>query len=80
MKKKNKDIEKTDKIIKEDYPFIGSIGTYFNFDLKEKSNVELEIEAMKKKEQFKDKKWRKEFKLIYRIIRHSIECLFHLEV
>lgn len=55
MKKKNDDIVKTDKIMKEDYPFIGTIGTYLNFKSKEKSNVELEIEVMKEKEKGKKK-------------------------
>lgn len=56
MKKKDNNITKVDEIMKKDYPFVGTIGTYLNFDLKEKSNVELEIEAMKKEEQIENKR------------------------
>ena len=56
MEKKDNSIIKVDKIVQEDYPFIGTIGTHLNFELKEKSNAELEIEAMKKKEQVEDKR------------------------
>lgn len=54
MKKKG-NIEKVNDIMKKDYPFVGSISTYLNVDLEEKSNVELEIEAMKKVSKLKIK-------------------------
>lgn len=54
MGDKDNDIIKVDKKVQRDYPLIGSIGTYLNFELEEKSNTELEIEAMKKKQKAKD--------------------------
>lgn len=56
MEKKNKNVKRADKIIRTDYPLIGTIDTYINAELGEMSNVEAEIKAMKQKEQIKDKR------------------------
>ena len=60
MKDKNNNTKKADKIIKKDYSFMDTIGTYFDAELGEMSNVEAEIKAMKHKEHMKEKKEKKE--------------------
>ncbi|MDR7870212.1 MAG: hypothetical protein RIN55_05085 [Tissierellaceae bacterium] len=56
MNEENRNLTKIDKIVQKDYPFIGAIGTYLNFETEDMTSTEAELKAMKKKEENKDKK------------------------
>lgn len=51
MDHKDKTFINIDKKVRDNYPFIGTIGTYLHIAPEEKSHTEAEIKVMKEKEQ-----------------------------